>query len=193
MTLRMGQSESSLPSTGNNNTTSNDDEHNQQQHQRAQHPDADNIQQLMGYARNNYQENPTESLACLLQALKLNGGQESADLAMNRLRDELGDDIATHIGNSHKRMERAVNIIEELLADENTFLYQQGKSEFLRMSMEDGSSVVCSKCNDVVSSSRWQQHQQYWCRTIVQDEDDNGDDGMEEEENKPQIPMDMLL
>ena len=188
----MGQGASSAPTESNNN---NDNERQEQQQQREKHPSAENIQSLIGYARTNYQENPTESLACLLQALKLNGGQASADAAMDRLRNELGDDIASHVGDYSARMERAVSVVEELLNDQSTFLYQQGNQEFLRMSMEDGSSVVCSKCNDVVSSSRWQQHQQYWCRAIEDggtfgddDDEDEGDDG-----EKSSVPMDIMM
>jgi hypothetical protein len=180
----MGQSPSSSSMAengqhpgGNNNNDNNSN--------RRQLPQSENIQSLIGYARDNYQENPTESLSCLLQALKINGGQASADSALNRLRDELGDDIATHVGDYNGRMERAVSVVEALLNDENTFLYQQGNQEFLRMSMEDGSSVVCSRCNDVVSSTRWQQHQQHWCRA-VQDEE-------AEEEEQEGTAMDVAM
>lgn len=138
------------------------------------------IRHLIDYARDHYQENPTESLAALLQALTLNSGAESAQLAMNRLRNELGDDIANHIGSHHGRMERAVRIVEELCMDKSTFLYEQGREDLLRQTMEDGSSVVCSKCTSVVSSQRWQQHQRYWCPALpcsgmenVHDDDDD--------------------
>lgn len=87
---------------------------------------------------------------------------------MDRLRSELGDDVATHVGDYHARMERALRVVRELLEDESTFLYQKGQQDLLRQTMEDGSSLVCSKCNAVVSSSRWQQHQSYWCDAIVE-------------------------
>lgn len=130
---------------------------------------ADNIQQLIHFARDNYASSPSESLACLMQALTLNSGQASADTAMIRLRQELGDDLADHVGNHSYRMERAVQMVEALLRDESTFLFQQGCQDILRQTMEDGSSVVCSNCGDVVASARWQQHQQYWCRVVVAD------------------------
>mmetsp|Transcript_14657 Transcript_14657/g.22371 ORF Transcript_14657/g.22371 Transcript_14657/m.22371 type:complete len:162 (-) Transcript_14657:71-556(-) len=129
-----------------------------------------NIRQLIDYAKSNYHENPTEALAA--QALQLNSGSESTDIAMARLRDELGDDIADHIGSRHQRVERALKIIENLLQDESTILFEDGRQDLLRQTVEDGSSVVCSRCNDVVASSRWQQHQDYWCQAIAQDEDD---------------------
>ena len=137
---------------------------------------SDEIRTLMTFARNKYEENPTEALSALLQALTLNGG--NADHAMDRLRNELGDDIADHVSSStytrQQRLERAMAVVEELLQDENTILYQQGRQDLLRQTMQDGSSVVCSNCNDVVSSSRWQQHQQYWCSAIGGDGESNG-------------------
>ena len=135
------------------------------------------IEDLIGYAKNNYQENPTEALAALMQALTLNSGKASADLAMDRLRNELGNDIADYIGSQHLRMERAMSIVQELLEDESTLLYENNQQDLLRQTMEDGSSLVCSKCRAVVSSSRWTQHQQYWCEA-------NGvaDDDTEEED-----------
>lgn len=122
------------------------------------------VSDLIGYARHNYQENPTESLAALMEALTLNSGKESADLAMDRLRNELGSDIAEHVGDYHLRMQRAMQIVTELLEDPNTLLYQQGRQDILRQTMEDGSSLVCRRCNAVVSSARWQQHQELWCQ-----------------------------
>jgi hypothetical protein len=57
------------------------------------------------------------ALAAIIQAVTLNSGKESADLAMDRLRDELGDDIAEHIGSYQQRLERATEIARELPDD----------------------------------------------------------------------------
>ena len=131
------------------------------------------IAKLIEYARSNYEKNPTEALHALLQALKLNGGQESADKALDLLRSELGDEIADHVENHHCRKERAIAAVQELLHDENTFLHQRGKQDILRQAMEDGSSVVCTKCNACVSAARWQQHQMYWCEAKITTEKDD--------------------
>lgn len=127
---------------------------------------ADNISYLIDYAKQNYESNPTDSLLALMQALTLNGGKEAADQAMARVKSELGSEIADHVLDRQGRMERAVKIVEEMLQDETTMLYQQGNQHILKQAMEDGSSVVCSKCNGMVPASRWQQHQEYWCDAI---------------------------
>ena len=121
--------------------------------------DSNNISRLLTYARTNYEENPTESLAALLQAVTLNSGPDAADQVMTRLRNELGGELADHIGSHHSiRRQRAEAVLQRLLQDESTFLFRQGRQDILRQTMEDGSSVVCSRCSAVVSSARWQQH-----------------------------------
>jgi hypothetical protein len=131
-----------------------------------------NISRLISYARNNYEENPTESLAALLQAVTLNSGPDAADQVMIRLRNELGGDLADHIGSHHSiRRQRAEAVLQRLLRDESTELFRQGRQDILRQTMEDGSSVVCSRCNAVVASTRWQQHADLWCTAIVNTQD----------------------
>ncbi|CAB9500947.1 expressed unknown protein [Seminavis robusta] len=135
------------------------------------------IEDLIAYARSNYQENPTECLAALLEAMTLNSGHNgTANATMDRLRNELGDDVANAVGSQSERTQRARRMVQALLEDSSTFLYGQGRQHILQQTMEDGSSVVCSKCHAVVASTRWRQHQQYWCETIQDDGDDDQED-----------------
>eukprot|EP00545_Synedropsis_sp_CCMP1620_P012633 CAMPEP_0119018148 /NCGR_PEP_ID=MMETSP1176-20130426/18713_1 /TAXON_ID=265551 /ORGANISM="Synedropsis recta cf, Strain CCMP1620" /LENGTH=159 /DNA_ID=CAMNT_0006972089 /DNA_START=76 /DNA_END=555 /DNA_ORIENTATION=- len=134
---------------------------------------SDQISSLIQRAHSEYEDNPTEALSALMEALKLNSGQASADHAMGRLRDELGDDIADHVSSRHLRMQRAYRVVQELMNDESTMLHQRGQQDILRQAMEDGSSVVCTKCQEIISATRWQQHQQYWCTAIIDDDDES--------------------
>jgi hypothetical protein len=142
------------------------------------------VANLINFARASYTENPTEALSALLEAMKLNSGQAAADSAMSRVRAELGDDVMDHVLDTKSRRDRAVQAVKRLLEDESTFLYQQGREDILRQTMEDGSSVVCSKCGGVVSSSRWEQHQAFWCdntlerTTCARASDNEGWDGV---------------
>ena len=81
---------------------------------------------------------------------------------------------------------RAIAVVQELLNDTNTILYSRGKQHILQQAMEDGSSVVCTKCGDMISRERFHQHQQYWCREMQQQDAEvdeekksscDGDDG----------------
>ena len=62
---------------------------------------------------------------------------------------------------------RAMAIVQEMLNDTSTILYAQGRQHLLQQAMEDGSSIVCSNCGDMISRERWRQHAEYWCRGIV--------------------------
>ena len=133
------------------------------------------ISSLIQYAQSNYEENPTDALSVLMQAMTLNSGQAKANEAMDRIRVELGSDLANHVLDRTDRVQRATRIVQELLQDESTILYERGQQHILKEAMEDGSSLVCTKCNALVSAARWKQHQTYWCDAIepqrVQDKD----------------------
>jgi len=158
--------------------------HHRKNDQGPQH--AHQISNLINYAKSNYEENPTEALGALMEAMKLNSGQEAVNRAMDVLKHELGDEIVHHVSSRHLRMQRAVKLVEELMADESTILFQRGKQDLLRQAMQDGSSVVCSRCHDIISANRWQQHQQYWCSGIDRDSEgtDHGNDGGDQHNNE---------
>jgi hypothetical protein len=135
-----------------------------------------NISDLISYAREHYEENPTESLAALLQAVTLNSGPQAADQVMIRLKNELGEDLSNHIGSHHSvRRQRAEAILRQLLEDQSTELFRQGRQDILRQTMEDGSSVVCSRCNAIVASTRWQPHARWWCSANESEEGQQAD------------------
>ena len=71
---------------------------------------------------------------------------------------------------------RAMEVVKQLLDDTSTFLYAQGRQHILQQAMEDGSSVVCSRCGDMVSRERWAQHSEYWCSALEEKgcDDDEG-------------------
>ena len=125
-------------------------------------------------------------------ALTLSSGNNAAaQHAMQRIRSELGDVVADSISSSsslqyqqqqqyysqeesREMTRRAMEIVEQLLNDKSTFLYAQGRQHLLQQAMEDGSSVVCTKCGDMIKAERIEQHVEYWCRS----------GGGEEEESK---------
>jgi formylmethanofuran dehydrogenase subunit E len=75
---------------------------------------------------------------------------------------------------------RAVEMVQEMLKDTSTFLYSQGREHILQQAMEDGSSIICSNCGDMISRERWRQHAEYWCRELKSSDIGNDDgDGME--------------
>ena len=155
-------------------------EQQQQQHEEIAH--------LLQYARSSYTSNPSDALSALMGALTLSSGNTAAQQAMQRIRNELGDVVADSISFSsssyhHQQQEqyysqeesrqmtiRAMEIVEQLLNDKSTFLYAQGRQHILQQAMEDGSSVVCTKCGDMIKADRIEQHVEYWCRSVSEGE-----------------------
>ena len=126
---------------------------------------------LLQFARANHETNPTDSLTALLEAMRLGApdaqsGHQAAEAAMTRVRAAVGDDIADHVTDVDGRRRRAVEMVRRLLDDQSTILFEQGREDILRQTMEDGSSVVCGRCGGVVPADRWRHHQQYWCDAI---------------------------
>ncbi len=157
------------------------------QHQQGQQHEE--IAHLLQYARSSYTSNPSDALSALMGALSLSGNA-AAHVAMERIRNELGDAVADSISspssshyqqqnhNLHYSQEesmemakRAMEIVEQLLSDKSTFLYAQGRQHLLQQAMEDGSSVVCTKCGDMIKADRIEQHVEYWCRSVVEKEE----------------------
>jgi formamidopyrimidine-DNA glycosylase len=115
-----------------------------------------------------------------MDALTLQNGPTAAQQAMDRIRTELGESVANCVAHHQTLAQRemtlrAMAVIEEMINDTSTFLYAQGRQHILQQAMEDGSSVVCSKCGDMVKAERWSQHSTMWCRAI-----DEIDDNMDE-------------
>jgi hypothetical protein len=74
---------------------------------------------------------------------------------------------------------RAMELVQKMLNDESTFLYSQGREHILQQAMEDGSSIICTNCGDMISRERWRQHAEYWCRELKSSESNDDGDGME--------------
>ncbi|CAJ1933662.1 unnamed protein product [Cylindrotheca closterium] len=149
---------------------------------------SEEISSLIHFAESNYESRPNESLSALMEAMTLNSGPARATHAMKCIKVELerpenlGNAIHTdlftkqHSSNDHRvsvqsmepdKHQRIAQIVQNLLADRSTYLYQMGHQNILQQAMEDGSSVVCRHCNGMIPAKRWYQHQQYWCQVTA--------------------------
>ena len=138
---------------------------------------------LIQYAKSSLEDNPADALSALMEALELRSGKASADRAMDKFRRDLWDDVTDRVeepsGMNGRKREVAIEALRRMLEDETTLLYAQGRQDLLRQAMEDGSSLVCSRCGGMVPSARWEEHQKYWCEA-AETTGHIDDDGMEE-------------
>ena len=135
-----------------------------------------------------------------------NAAEHAMDRIRSELGDAVADCVAGNASNSHSAMQqqsssrqhqyahnsssashqlseremtlKAMELVQELLNDTSTILYARGKSHILQQAMEDGSSVVCNRCGDMISRERWMQHEQYWCRAIAEEKGLDEDESM---------------
>ena len=63
------------------------------------------------------------------------------------------------------------------MLEKDSILKDEGDGEILRQAMENGSSVVCCKCDALVAKDRWEPHRDKWCPMLSDDEDsEEGED-----------------
>jgi hypothetical protein len=75
-----------------------------------------------------------------------------------------------------KQTDVARSMVQSLL-QQDTLLQEVGDEDLLRQAFEDGSSVICRRCQALVNGARWEQHRDVWCSAIEETDNDSGSDG----------------
>ena len=119
--------------------------------------------------------------ACALAAAKLSsGGDETA------MRNSL--DAAKATAEVQRRREREIRpdlteeeaselaaaraVCDDML-DRSSIVGDRGDNDLLQDAFQDGSSVVCVRCGDLVARTRWDAHRTTWCRMIPDDSEED--------------------
>ena len=55
---------------------------------------------------------------------------------------------------------------KEMLAKECVLSGELEKKQILKDAFDDGSSVVCVRCGDLIARARWIQHRDFWCEKL---------------------------
>lgn len=126
------------------------------------------------------------AIACALAAAKLGSGGDEAAMKASL-------DAAKHTASAQRRRERDIRpdltdeeaaelaaargVCDDLLDRSSIVGDERGKRDLLQDAFQDGSSVVCVRCGDLVARSRWDAHLSRWCRALPDsDSDGDGDD-----------------
>ncbi len=67
-------------------------------------------------------------------------------------------------------LETALKMCDDLF-EQNTILAERGDENILVEAFQDGSSVVCNKCNALIPVVRIEPHRLYWCEAIDDEEE----------------------
>ena len=57
------------------------------------------------------------------------------------------------------------------MLEADSILKDEGDSQILASAMENGSSVVCVRCGDLIAKARWEAHRDFWCSKLEDNED----------------------
>mmetsp|Transcript_4323 Transcript_4323/g.9291 ORF Transcript_4323/g.9291 Transcript_4323/m.9291 type:complete len:169 (-) Transcript_4323:217-723(-) len=118
------------------------------------------VQELLGGAFLRLDDgDPEGALSCALQALCLSAGPTAMAAAAWRA----------------SQRESALQVCREIL-QRGGILVDRGHGQILKKTLEDGSSVVCTKCGALVASSRAEAHRSFWCPSLQNDKDDEAGD-----------------
>ena len=145
------------------------------------------IRELMDAARAKLAEGDGDgAIACALAAAKLSSGGDEAVMTrqldaakrtaetqrrrQKEIRPDLTDEEAADLA--------AARAVCDDLLERSSILGDGGHRDLLQDAFEDGSSVVCVRCGDLVARRRWDAHKTAWCR-MLPDYDSDDDDGGE--------------
>ena len=63
------------------------------------------------------------------------------------------------------------------IVERDSILKDQGGEDIIKAAFENGSSVVCARCGELIAKHRWEAHRDKWCSMIPDvDEDEDDDD-----------------
>lgn len=119
------------------------------------------VEMLLSITRTELADNnPQQALAALLHVIRLTRGEDAIlevlENAKVKASKEIDESMLTENLNEARR-------ISLLLLEQDTILSERDEQDILKDAFEDGSSLFCVKCGDLVSRLRWEAHQQYWC------------------------------
>ena len=61
------------------------------------------------------------------------------------------------------------------ITSRESILKDQGAEEIIKTAFENGSSVVCVRCGDLVAKTRWDAHRDMWCPMIPDSDEEDMD------------------
>ncbi|KAJ1449921.1 hypothetical protein M885DRAFT_622112 [Pelagophyceae sp. CCMP2097] len=93
----------------------------------------------------------------------LDRAKGNADRARHRERA-----LHPHLSEADAAELAAARMVRNDMLQRESLVAEQGRAELLQDAFDDGSSVVCTRCGDLVSLRRWDAHKARWCRMNTQ-------------------------
>ena len=114
--------------------------------------------------------NGPEALQIVMHIIRSSKGDQAVFQTLAKMKEIINEKEAAEklcsqleeilsIDDSSVEAERLCRILE----NQSTLLSERGEEDILRDAFEDGSSVVCTVCGDLIARIRWKQHRDLWC------------------------------
>lgn len=113
------------------------------------------------------------ALAALINAICLTRGEDKVLETLQAAKEREERRVTTEAHNN-RRLRQSIDealAASKKLVEAPSLLQDLGDEDLLRQAFEDGSSVICQRCNGLVPFARWGAHCELWCPAI-----DNGED-----------------
>lgn len=128
-----------------------------------------------------------EALQIVMQVIRATKGDAAMFDTLNRMKHQIDQHEAAEAGANQlcAQLEESCFIDEDsieeaerlcrILENQDTILSERGQEDILRDAFEDGSSVVCTNCGDLISRARWRAHLDKWCSKLPHNAGDDMD------------------
>lgn len=127
------------------------------------------VEQLLAKTRKNIiNENPSEALSALLEAVRLTQGEDAVTEILDKTKMNMPDltDVEHAVVNEEDMVVAARKMSAYLQNDEKSILFEISRTDILRDAFEDGSSVVCKACGSLIPRARADNHSKFWCDAV---------------------------
>jgi hypothetical protein len=132
------------------------------------------IQALLQLTRSHIEDGQgKEALETLIRAIIANTGEASVIPILQQMNANMSKQREAQI------RKQIAEICRNLVENESILGSELGDEQILLDAFQDGSSVVCSKCQGLISLDRAEKHAKYWCPmadTIMEEDDEEDED-----------------
>lgn len=123
-----------------------------------------------------------EALSIVMEVIRATKGDEAVMATLDSMKQRLQDkELQSNIDRMCNKLEEDLYIDDECILEadrlcqhleqQDTLLLEKGREDILRDAFQDGSSIVCVNCGDLIARNRWKQHKDMWCSALSLSED----------------------
>jgi len=141
------------------------------------------IQRLLELSRSQISAgNGQQALEAVIRAIVANSGEESVMIilgeANNRAKRE-----------KEKEIRETIARCCEQLVEGDSLLCDMGDEDILLDAFQDGSSVICQKCQGLISVDRAEAHAKRWCPALTNSMEEGDNESDDDDDEAGRMPM----